>query len=378
MRPKLLYAASSYIHLMNFHLPYLRAFRERGWEVHALCGDPKGEIPGADRTIAVPFQKKMSAPDNFVAASRIRKLAEREGYSLVIVHTSLAAFFVRLAFKGMKSRPKIINMVHGYLFDDAMSTPKKQIYLAAEKLCAPQTDLLITMNRWDHALAQREKLAAREAFVPGVGVDFSRFADASPEAGRALRETLGLPADAFVLLYAAELSRRKSQQVLIRALKELPERTVLVLAGSGAEQENLYALTEELGLAGRVIFPGHVGNIGDWYAMADAVATASRIEGLPFNVMEAMALGKPVVASRVKGHEDLIEDGVSGLLYPYGDAAACAAAIRRLMDEPALGRRLAEAAAESIGPYSLERVFPQVMAAYESLTEQPVTAGERT
>ena len=58
MKAKLLYAASSYIHLMNFHLPYLRALRERGWEIHALCGDPRGEIPFADRTIAVPFRKK--------------------------------------------------------------------------------------------------------------------------------------------------------------------------------------------------------------------------------------------------------------------------------------------------------------------------------
>lgn len=372
MKAKLLYAASSYIHLMNFHLPYLRALRERGWEIHALCGDPRGEIPFADRTIAVPFRKKMSAPDNFRAAAQIRELVRSEGYALVIVHTSLAAFFVRLALKGLRHRPKLINMVHGYLFDDETPAPKKQILLAAEQMTAPETDLLITMNRWDHELAQKRRLAAREVFVPGVGVDLSRFAAASPEAGRRLRETLGIPEEDFVLLYAAELSARKSQPVLIRALRELPERARLVLAGSGAGETECRALAGQLGLEDRILFPGHVGNVGDWYAMADAVATASRIEGLPFNVMEAMVLRKPVVASRVKGHEDLIEDGVSGLLYPYGDAKACAAAIRRLMDDPALGGRLAETAAEQVGKYSLEQVFPQVMAAYESLTGVPV------
>ena len=372
MKAKLLYAASSYIHLMNFHLPYLRALRERGWEIHALCGDPRGEIPFADRTIAVPFRKKMSAPDNFHAAAQIRELVRSEGYALVIVHTSLAAFFVRLALKGLRHRPKLINMVHGYLFDDETPAPKKQILLAAEQMTAPETDLLITMNRWDHELAQKRRLAAREVFVPGVGVDLSRFAAASPEAGRRLRETLGIPEEDFVLLYAAELSARKSQPVLIRALRELPERARLVLAGSGAGETECRALAGQLGLEDRILFPGHVGNVGDWYAMADAVATASRIEGLPFNVMEAMVLRKPVVASRVKGHEDLIEDGVSGLLYPYGDAKACAAAIRRLMDDPALGGRLAETAAEQVGKYSLEQVFPQVMAAYESLTGVPV------
>jgi glycosyltransferase EpsD len=370
VKPKLLYAASAYIHLMNFHRPYLRAFRERGWEVHALCADPKGNIPEADRTIAAPFRKKMSAPDNFIAALRIRRLVKDEGYALVIVHTSLAAFFVRLALKGLRQRPRLINMVHGYLFDDDTPAPKRQILLAAEKLTAPQTDLLITMNRYDHALAQRERLAAREMYVPGVGVDFSRFASASPEAGRRLRASLGIPEGDYVLLCAAELSGRKSQPVLIRALRELPERARLVLAGSGAGETECRALAGQLGLEDRILFPGHVGNVGDWYAMADAVVTASRIEGLPFNVMEAMVLRKPVVASRVKGHEDLIEDGRSGLLYPYGDAAACAAAVRRLMEDPALGKSLAAEAAAQIGQYALERVFPQVMAAYESLAEE--------
>ena len=374
MKRKVLYAASAYIHLMNFHLPYLRAFAERGWAVHALCADPKGEIPYAERTVAVPLKKKMSAPENFRAAAQIRRLVREEGYDLIIVHTSLAAFFVRLALKGLAQRPKVINTVHGYLFDDNTPFPKRQIMLAAEKLTAPETDLLLTMNRWDDALARKHRLGKRTAFIPGMGVDFSRFSASTPEAGRALREKLGIPADAFVLFYAAEFSARKSQAVLIRALRELPERTVLVLAGSGAEQRRCRDLAAEAGLEARVLFPGHVGNVGDWYAMADAVVSASRIEGLPFNVMEAMALRKPVVASAVKGHEDLIEDGLSGLLYPYGDADACAAAIRRLMDEPALGARLADEAEKNLAQYSLERVFPQVMAQFESLTEQPLAA----
>lgn len=371
MERRVLYAASSYIHLLNFHLPYLRAFRERGWAVHALCADGEGEVPFAARTIRVPLKKKMSAPENFRAAAQIRRLVKREGYELIVVHTSLAAFFTRLALKGMKNRPKLVNTVHGYLFDDATPAPKRQIMLAAEKLTAPETDLLLTMNRWDDALARREKLGRRVGFIPGMGVDFSRFSSATPEAGRALREKLGLAEDAYVLFYAAEFSARKSQAVLIRALRELPERCVLALAGGGAERDACMALAAGLGLGQRVLFPGHVSDVGAWLAMADAAVSASRIEGLPFNVMEAMALRRPVVASAVKGHEDLIEDGVSGLLYPYGDASACAAQIRRLLEDPALGARLAEAAAEQLEKYSLEAVFPQLMAEYESLTAQP-------
>lgn len=363
MKPKLLVAASTRGHLVNFHLPYLRAFRQRGWEVHALCGAPAEPVPEADRTVTVPFEKRIAAPANFRAAAQIRRLVRAEGYGLIIVHTALAAFFVRLALKGLKGRPRVINVVHGYLFDEETPAPKRRLLLSAEKLTAPETDLLLTMNAYDEALARRERLAPRIGRIPGVGVDFSRL----EETGAGLRQRLGIPESAFVLFYAAEFSPRKSQEVLLRALAELPARAMLVLAGEGAERRRCEALAEELGLQGRVLFPGYVSNLGDWLSMADAAVSSSRSEGLPFNVMEAMAAGKPLALSRVKGHADLIEDGVSGLLFPYGDAAACAGAIRRLMEDPALCARLGARARDAVQPYALERVFPQVMAAYESI-----------
>ena len=367
MSRKLLFIASSYIHILNFHLPYLKALREQGWEVHVGCAKPEKDVPGADKTLSLPFEKKMSSPSNFRAAAQIRRLVRREDYTLVITHTSLAAFFTRLALWFMPKRPRVINMVHGYLFDDETSWPKRTIMLWAERLTAPQTDLLLTMNRWDDTLARKYRLGKRVEFLPGIGVDFTKVQEPDGEGARELRRTLGIAEDAFVLLCAAELSKRKSQRVLIDAMPLLPENAVLVLAGHGAEEEALRCRIRDLGLEDRVLLPGYIRGLGAWYAMADAVVTASRIEGLPFNVMEAMYCGRPVVASAVKGHVDLLTDGESGLLCPYGDAAACAAAVRRLMDNPALGRRLAEKAAETVRQYGLEEVFPQVMRAYESM-----------
>lgn len=367
MGRKILFVASSYIHILNFHLPYLKALHEQGWELHVGCAAPEKDIPWADRTLSLPFEKKMSSPQNFRAAAQIRRLVRREDYALIITHTSLAAFFTRLALWCLPKRPKLINMVHGYLFDGDTSFFKRRILLLAERLTAPQTDLLLTMNRWDDELARRYRLGKRVGFVPGIGVDFAKMQQADELGAQALRGQLGIAEDAFVLLCAAELSKRKSQKVLVSAMALLPERAVLVLAGRGTEEENLRRQIRELGLEGRVLLPGYVNGLGAWYAMADAVVTASRIEGLPFNVMEAMYCARPVVASAVKGHVDLLTDGESGLLFPYGDAAACASAIRRLMEDPALGRRLAENAAASVRQYGLETVFPQVMQAYESM-----------
>lgn len=374
MNRTVLFTASTYSHLHHFHLPYLRAFQDRGWTVHAACANAPETIPGAERSISVPFEKRMFSPQNLKAALALRRLIRREGYALVVTHTSLAAFFTRLALLGLSGRPKVVNMVHGYLFDDRSRPLKRALLLGAERLTAPVTDLLLTMNRWDYETAQRLKLGRQVGWVPGIGVDFSRL-DA-PKVPVSRREA-GLSEDAFVLIYGAEFSPRKSQAVLIRALAELPERAALVLPGQGALLEECRALARSLGVADRVIFPGYAADMAPWYALADAAVSSSRSEGLPFNIMEAMYLGLPVAASAVKGHTDLIDPGSSGLLYPYGSSAACADAIRLLMEDEALCRSLAERARAAVPSYALAEVLPVVMDWYESVCPDPAARRER-
>lgn len=147
--PSVLYTASTFSHILNFHLPYLRRFRELGWQVEVACGGPLRDIPFADGAVSLPLEKKMSSPANFQAASQLRAMVTRQQYDLIITHTSLAAFFTRWALRGLKHRPKLINVVHGYLFDDETSGLKRGLLTRAETMTAPQTDLLLTMNAWD-------------------------------------------------------------------------------------------------------------------------------------------------------------------------------------------------------------------------------------
>lgn len=165
------------------------------------------------------------------------------------------------------------------------------------------------------------------------------------------------------MVYAAEFSRRKHQAFLIQALRGLPERAMLLLPGEGAERGACQALAEELGLAERVRFPGQLGDPSLCYRAADCAVSSSRSEGLPFNIMEAMHAGLPVVASDVKGHRDLLGDGC-GLLYPYDDRAAFQKAVTLLMDSPGEAMRLGLAAAGAAERLRLEAVLPQVLEAY--------------
>lgn len=362
---KLLMTASVYSHIRNFHLPYLREFQRLGWQTHVGCRGIPADAPYIDAAIELPFEKRMSAPSNFCAAKLLRERMREERYDLVITHTTLAAFFTRLAAKGLRERAQLVDVMHGYLFDDDTPRLKRSVLLTAERLTAPETDLLLTMNRWDFDLAQRYHLGAAVGMIPGMGVDFARLDRAAAD-GLDLRREQGVPTDAFVLLCAAEFSARKSQHVLIEAMKSLPEDVVLALCGTGALWEDCKRLAAERGVGDRVLFPGQIADMGAWYRMADASVTASRSEGLPFNVMEAMHMHLPVVASAVKGHVDLIEDGETGLLYPYGNADACARQLRRLVDDAALRGKIRTQAARSVARFALDRVLDEVMERYLS------------
>ena len=332
-----------------------------GWTVHVAAGGPPQGLPEADRAIELPFAKRMTAPSNFRCAAMLRALMRRERYDLVVVNTALAAFFTRLPLLGWRNRPRVVNIVHGYLFDADTPLPKRSVLLTAERATAPCTDLLLTMNQTDLEIATHYRLGRRVLPIKGVGVPFGPVDAATAEDGIQLRETWGIPKDAFLMVYPAEFSKRKNQELLLRALAHLPERAWLLLPGQGDQLAFCRELAKELGVDGRVRFPGQVSNIPACLRAADCAVSSSRSEGLPFNIMEAMRAGLPVLASDVKGHRDLLGGG-AGVLYPFGDQAAFLSAVRLLMDDPGYREKLGRAAFLASASYELDRVRPQVTA----------------
>ena len=259
-------------------------------------------------------------------------------------------------------------MAHGYLFDDQTDAAKKLILTQAERITAPQTDLLLTMNDWDTQWAMAHRVAGRTAKIPGMGVALDTLR--VPEGTRqTMREKLGLTEGDVALIYPAEFSGRKNQAMLLRAMPLLPQEVKLILPGRGALLAQCRAMAHELGVDGRVIFPEFVDNIPQWLAAADIAVSASRSEGLPFNVMEAMAAGLPAVVTDVKGHSDLVAPEENGYLFPYDDAAAFAAAVEPLTASPQLRQRMGAAGKEKMRPYALDAVLPQVMEQYLSVMD---------
>lgn len=166
---------------------------------------------------------------------------------------------------------------------------------------------------------------------------------------REVRQSLGASAQRPLWVCAARLEDVKGHETLLQALQRVRQRGldfVLALAGEGARRAGLERMARELGVDSQVRFLGSVEALGPVLWAADLVVLASREEGQPLSILEAMARGRPVVASAVGGLPDLIEDGVSGVLVPVGDVDALSRALALLHERPDAARRLGDEAAE--------------------------------
>jgi glycosyltransferase involved in cell wall biosynthesis len=174
-----------------------------------------------------------------------------------------------------------------------------------------------------------------------------------------LRRELGL--DGKTLVFAGRLGPQKALGTLLRALVEVPD-AALVVAGDGPEREPLEQLTRTLGLDGRVSFIGAVPRerVLRLFGAADACVLPSAWENLPHTVVEALAVGCPVIATSVGGVPEVVRDRENGLLVAPGDPRALATAIAQLLSDDALRERLAAAAPGSVAANSEEAVFSRI------------------
>ncbi len=309
-RGKILYAASTMSHINNFHLDYIDALRRDGYTVKVMA---RGE--GAD--FDIPFEKKFFSSENTACRTEIKEILEHERFDIILINTSLAAYHIRISLP-KENRPRVINLVHGYLFSEDIGFLKRVALSFAEKLLANKTDSIIVMNEWDRKFAEEKKLCLGTVhFCRGMGASVEEQT-VSPDR---IRRERGCQ-NKFVMCFVGELSDRKNQKFLIHAMNEIKEvipNAQLWLIGDGKGREKLETLASRIDLSESVVFLGRRENACDYMRACDLYVSASTIEGMPFNVIEAMGCGKTVLASGVKGHKDLVEEGKSGYLFKLDD-----------------------------------------------------------
>jgi len=376
---KVLFVANVARHLLAFHLPFMRLFQQRGWEVHAAC-NPAAEQQDLEahgvKVQALDLHRNIWHPQNLVALWQLYRLLKGQDYRLVHVHTPLAACLGRVAARLAAARP-VLYTAHGFHFFKGASVLSWLAYYPVEWLCARWTDELLVMNEEDLARARRLPVRGRVRLVPGVGVPMPELAqldDSDSVDSVLLEESLRKAIDKApaVALVAGELSPTKNVGLVLRAWRivahEIPG-AVLLIAGDGSQKGALQVLARKLVVQDSVRFLGFRRDVWKLMVLADVVVSASRREGLPRVVMEAMAAARPVVATNVRGNRDLVVDGVTGLLVPQRDHRQMAAALIAVLTNPQFRKSAGEAGRRRVKPYALKQVLPIMEDIYSKWTE---------
>ena len=359
-------------HVAQFHLPCLKMLKSMGWETAVAAKNDYANpadcvIPGCDRFYPIDFARNPLKPANFKAYRCLQKIIEEEHFDVIHCHTPVAAILTRLAArKARKQGCKVLYTAHGLHFFKGAPLVNWLLYFPAEWFCAFFTDVLITINQEDYAFAQKHLHAKSVRYVRGVGVDLEKFQDHSAERS-AVRASLDLGDEDFMLLSVAEMTKNKNHKMMLEALAQLPDPTIhLICAGQGQELENNRSLCDRLGLSDRVQFLGYRKDVPKLYGAADAFLFVSFREGLSLSLMEAMSSRLPSIVTPIRGNTDLITDGKEGL-YAQLNPASIAAAIGTLRQDPALCRRLGQAAGEKIQAFGLKEVLEEMRKIYEDM-----------
>ena len=368
---KVLFAATVVrLHINLFHQPYLRWFHEQGWQVDVAANNDYDNpedcvIPYCDHFYCMPFERSPYRTGNLKAWAQMKRLLDEQHYDIIHCHTPMGSVITRLAAgKARKYGTTVIYTAHGFHFFRGAPAVNWLVYYPVERLLARRTDLLITMNSEDYARARRFPVKRAE-LVHGVGLDLAKFTPGDAAQRAAVRAELGLAEGDIFAVSVANLIPRKNHIVLIRAVSKLKNpRLQLFICGEGTQEAELKQAVRDAGLERQIHFLGFREDIARLCGSADLFLFTSLQEGLPVAVMEAMACGLPIIASRIRGIVDLIEEGEGGWLADPTDADGFAAAMREALADPARCRTMAAHNLEKIDAYGTGPVLEEVTALY--------------
>jgi glycosyltransferase involved in cell wall biosynthesis len=287
----------------------------------------------------------VSVPAIFAA----RPVLARARLDLIHFHAGhLAQLYAPIVASRLARVPARIATVHNSL------TRRSRLHRSIEGRVLGCLDRIVTVaDALKAELIEKKNAAPEKIVVVFNGVDVAEFSSNPADARRAL----GLPETAQVVGVVGRVSRNKGADILIRAAARIKARAPglrVVFIGRAREIDEFRALAVTEGVSDIVFFAGYRSDARRLMQTMDIIALPSRLEGAPYSILEAMAAGRPVVASRISGIPELVVDGVTGRLFPTENVAALAAALIELIEDPK--KRAAMGAA---GRARVEKYFSQ-------------------
>ncbi len=319
----------------------------------------------------VPMERRIAPLSDWRAFRRIRALLREGEYDIAHAHSSKAGFLTR--FAADRRRTKVIYTPHGFAFEMRVAPWRRGLYTALERYAARRTDRLIAVCESERQAGLRAGVGSEDQYVviPN-GLDPEGF---PPRTDReTARETFDLADTDFVYGSVGELRPQKGYDVLIEAaalvVAERPD-SIFLVAGGGAARERLRADAARRGLGERVRFLGHQADVRLMLCALDVFVMPSRWEAAPYSLLEAMAVGLPVVASRVGGIVDTVREDEEGYLVPPGDARHLAGALLRMArDDRDRERVAANARRRVLADFDVHKTMAQLAELYRQVAAE--------
>ena len=382
---KVLYVASVVkIHIAVFHIPYLRMLKEYGCETHVCAAndytaDEVCSIPFCDKYHDISFKRNPFHFQNIKAYFQLKKIINLNNYDIIHCHTPIGGVLARLAaIKARKRGTKIYYTAHGFHFYKGASFKNWVLYYPVEKWLSKFTDILITLNNEDYERSLKFN-AAKSVLMSGVGIKTEEFGLLPDSEKVSLRKSMSIGEKDQVLMYVGELTKRKHQDFLIRMVAELVKKESglhLVLAGGGDSADFYKKLAEKLNIESNVHFLGFRNDVKELLSTADIYVSSSRQEGLPVNIMEAMASGLAVVSFDIRGNKELVIDGKGGYLVELDNLDSFKEKLMVLLNDTALNSGMAEFNRERIVQFNTSYNVSDMRKLY-GLADKETLRGDR-
>lgn len=372
---KALFVATVRSHIGQFHMPFVRELKKRGFTVDGAYKDNSADKPGLDlsdldHVFEVPFSRSPYSFSNVRAYFALKKIIKNGNYDVIHCHTPMGAVVARLAAKGQRKKGlKVIYTAHGFHFYKGASKKSWLLFYPVEKFLSKYTDVLITINKEDFSCAKNSGFRAGKIYkIHGVGVDIHTFTPLSADEKTNLRSSFGFSEKDFLLIYPADFCHRKNQKMLLEAFAILQKKYAdvkLLLCGQDTAADEIKSLAVSLGAKNGVSYFGYRRDVNKLVGMSDVSVTSSRQEGLPVNIIEAMAMGNAVVATDVRGNNDLVHNGENGFLVESENAAQMAEAVSKLIENRELIKKFGKNGLREAEKYSEENVNSELLGIYK-------------
>lgn len=322
---KVLFVATITGHIKSFHIPYLKWFKEQGYEVH-VASNGNEQIEYCDKHYNLPFERFPLRKNNIKTYRELKKIINENKYEIIHCHTPVGGVLTRLAAKkARKKGTRVIYTAHGFHFYKGAPLLNWLIYYPIEKWLSKYTDCLITINTEDYELAKKKfRKCKKIELINGIGVSLDKFrTDLPKEEKEKFKQSINLKKDDFVILQVGELNKNKNQILAIEVMKELTKTNKnikLLIVGKGKLEQFYKDKINEYSLQKNVYMLGYRQDIPKIMKISNLLLSLSYREGLPVNVIEAMASKLPVIATNCRGNRNLIIDGKNGYIININDA----------------------------------------------------------